>query len=113
MIEKLNIEPLSEDQIAALDTAGHAIMGIGKVLISTEYATNGKMMAMIATKSGKYVSAYGATLSEALNGAIEKYEAWVPGADPITSAVDAVNIIRQRLADGEDVDGILRDINVA
>ena len=113
MIEKLNIAPLSEDQIAALDVAGSVIVGMGKVLISTQYAAPGKFMAMISTSRGNHVTDYGSTLSEAFNGAIKKYEAWEPGAEPIRSAVEALDVIRERVDAGEDIAAILADIKVA
>ena len=114
MTEKLDIQALTAEQNAALDASGAALLGLGKVLISTEHTPKERpFLAMIPTKNGAHVFAYGATLSEAMDGAIQKYIAWEPASEPIRSAVDVVILIRERLAAGEDPAEVLDSLNVA
>lgn len=112
MQKKIDIRDLSQVDLATLAVAGDIFKNIGRVLVSTEHGV-GAFLFMIAKGDGQYLSAYGETLDEAANGAIAKYRDWEPSDELIKSAVKAVDVIRERVAAGEDVNAVLADIKVA
>ena len=109
---------LSEEQKALLVDASNVLSLIGaKCIISAHPSTDGDVkFTFIFTQingGSDMVSGYGKNIAEAFDEALPKYRDYREKPRPITSAVDAVNIIRKRMGDGEDIEAVLADIKVA
>lgn len=111
-IEKREIVAFTEEQASIVSAAGEILAGTGGFMLSNNYGGHA-FMAMIEKRPGDYVSGYGETAAEAFAIAIGNYQAWEPADQPIRSAVEAVDVIRERIAAGEDVNAVLADIKVA
>jgi len=111
MTELPVVPALSVADFAALDAASDVLAKIGaKHILSMD---KGNFSFIFQLPGAALVSGHANTIGEALKIAIEKYADYREKPRPITSAVEAVNLIRERLAAGEDPAEVLDSINVA
>jgi len=107
---------LSEDHLAALSGAGSALTALGaKLIFSTDVRSGGavRFSFIFQLPGGALVSGHDEDPVQAYLQARVKYDEYRAKPRPITSAVEAVNLIRERLASGEAPADVLDSINVA
>lgn len=107
---------LSEDHLAALSGLAPAIKTLGADgIFSWNFYKGGvkDFTFIFRVGGGALVSATDADPAQAYLQARVKYDEYRVKPRPITSAVEAVNLIRERLASGEAPADVLDSINVA
>ena len=107
---------LSEDHLAALTGVASPInfLGAQGILSFAPIKDGGMRFSFIfQMPGGALVSGHNTDSVEAYMEARAKYDEYRVKPRPITSAVEAVNLIRERLASGEAPADVLDSINVA
>lgn len=107
---------LSEDHLAALSGIAPAIITLGADgIFSWNLGKEGvkSFTFIFRVGGGGLLSATDVDPAQAYLQARERYDEYRAKPRPITSAVEAVNLIRERLASGEAPAAVLDSINVA
>lgn len=107
---------LSEDQMAALAGVAPTFTALGaKVILAVNVSNNRAIhfSFIFQLPGGALVSGNDTDPAQAYLEARVKYDEYRVKPRPITSAVEAVNLIRERLASGEAPADVLDSINVA
>lgn len=105
------IPALSSADFAALDDASAVLTKIGaRHILGMD---RGNFSFIFQLPGGALVSGHANTIGAAFKIALAKYVDYREKPRPITSAVEAVNLIRERLAAGEAPAEVLDSINVA
>lgn len=114
-MEKINLPTPTEEEMAAFDVVCAMFSRMGRAIISFD-GNNfiGKIGVLLYPdgESGEIVSGYSNNARNAWNKAASKFQAYTPQDKPITSAAKAVEVIRERIANGEDAVAVLDDIKV-
>jgi len=101
---------LSAADLSALSVAGEVLKRLPDCIIGRAFIGHNFIFRM---EGGELVSGQDENLETAYSKAAEKYRDYVAKPRPITSAVAAVNLIRERIDAGEDALAVLGDISVA
>ena len=112
------IADLNDDQKARLIDASSVLAYAGaRMIVSVYPEKDGNATFTVIFNqldgSGAMVSGNGPDIAAAFDQALPKYRQYRDNPRTITSAVEAVSAIRERVAAGEALDDVLADIKVA
>lgn len=115
-MEKTHLPTPTEEEMAAFDVVCGLFLRMERAIVS--FGVNsftGKIGVLLYPNpgpSGEIVSGYSDNARDAWAIAASNFQAYEPEDKPITSATEAVEVIRKRVEAGEDVATVLDDIKV-